>query len=178
MTAEDGIAIATYRIGLTSAYTGYLLYLTMGRKMHTKLCPFTWVSGFPSNNYMVPWSRPSPYPKRHLHLWPTDIQRRTPNTQTQKPRYIHTLSRFSALFPGLPGWAGTSKLQEAQLSPRDRAMRRVSWNLTSCHTTVQKLLVRQVLNKSKLWSWRVTVGRCVINMCTQPWRDLVASIVL
>jgi len=47
MTAEDGIAIATYRI--TSAYTGYSLYLTVGRKMHTKLCPFTWVSGFPSN---------------------------------------------------------------------------------------------------------------------------------
>jgi len=47
MTAEDGIAIATYRI--TSAYTGYSLYLTVGRKMHTKLCLFTWVSGFPSN---------------------------------------------------------------------------------------------------------------------------------
>jgi len=55
-------------------------------------------------------------------------------------------------------------LQEAQLSPKDRAMRRVSWNLANCHATVQKLLVRQVLNKSKLWSWRVTVGRCVINI--------------
>jgi len=61
--------------------------------------------------------------------------------------------------------------QDAQLSPRDRAMRRVIWNLASCHATVQKLLVRQVLNKSKLWSWRVTVGQCVINMCTQPWLD-------
>ena len=68
--------------------------------------------------------------------------------------------------------------QEAHLSPRDRAMRRVSWNLASCHATVQKLLVRQVLNKSKLWSWRVTVARCVINTCTQPWRDRVAFIVL
>jgi len=29
-----------------------------------------------------------------------------------------------------------------------------------------------------LWSWRFTVGECVINMCTQPWRDRVASIVL
>jgi len=44
--------------------------------------------------------------------------------------------------------------------------------------TVQKLLVRLVLDKSKLWSWRVTVGQCVINMCSQPWRDQVASIVL
>ena len=25
--------------------------------------------------------------------------------------------------------------------------------------------------------WRVTVGRCVVNMCTQPWRDRVVSIV-
>ena len=67
--------------------------------------------------------------------------------------------------------------QEAQLS-MDRAMRRVSWNLANCHATVQKLLVRQIVNKSELWSWRVTVGRCVINMCTQPWRDRVASTVL
>jgi len=40
-------------------------------------------------------------------------------------------------------------------------MRRVSWNLASCHATVQKLLV---LDKSKLWSWRIKVGRCVINV--------------
>jgi len=31
--------------------------------------------------------------------------------------------------------------QEAQLSPSDRAMRRVSWNLANYHATVQKLLV-------------------------------------
>ena len=68
--------------------------------------------------------------------------------------------------------------QEAQLSPRDHAMRRVSWNLANYQATVQKIPVRQVLNKSKLWSWGVKVGRCVINMCTQPWRDRVASIVL
>ena len=30
--------------------------------------------------------------------------------------------------------------QEAPLSPRDSAMRRVSWNLANCHATVQKLL--------------------------------------
>jgi len=72
----------------------------------------------------------------------------------------------------LPFW------QEAQLSPRDRAMRCVSWNLANFHATVEKLLVRQVLNKSKLWSWGVKVGRCVINMCTQPWRDRVAPIIL
>jgi len=40
--------------------------------------------------------------------------------------------------------------QEAQLSPSDCAMRRVSRNLANYHATVQKRLVRQVLNKSKL----------------------------
>jgi len=59
-----------------------------------------------------------------------------------------------------------------------RAMRSVSWNLANCHATVQKLLVRQDLNKSMLWSWRVTVGQCVINMCTQSWRDRVESLPL
>jgi len=37
--------------------------------------------------------------------------------------------------------------QEAQLSPSDRAMRRVSSNLANCHATVQKLLIRPVLTK-------------------------------
>jgi len=35
-------------------------------------------------------------------------------------------------------------IQEAQLSPSDRAMRLVSSNLVNCHATVQKLLIRQV----------------------------------
>jgi len=67
--------------------------------------------------------------------------------------------------------------QEAQLSLRDRAMHHVSWNLANCHRVVQKILVWQVLNKSKLWSWRVKVGRCVINVCTQLWCLRVAFIV-
>jgi len=37
--------------------------------------------------------------------------------------------------------------REAQLSPSDRAMHLVSSNLTNCHATVQKLLIRQVLTK-------------------------------
>jgi len=42
-------------------------------------------------------------------------------------------------------------------------MRRVNWNLANCHATVQKLLVRQVLNKLKLWSWRVIVGQITMR---------------
>ena len=53
--------------------------------------------------------------------------------------------------------------QEAQLSPRDRAMRCVNWNLTNCHATVQKLLVRQVLTKLMVWSWRFSRRQCVID---------------
>ena len=52
--------------------------------------------------------------------------------------------------------------QEAPLSPRDRAMRRVSWNLSNCHATVQKLLVRQVLNQvSAIVNWPVWQNRAV-----------------
>ena len=39
------------------------------------------------------------------------------------------------------------RLQEAQLSPSDRAMLLVSSNLANYHTSVQKLLIRQVLTK-------------------------------
>ena len=53
--------------------------------------------------------------------------------------------------------------QEAPLSPRDRAMRRVNWNLANCHATVQKLLIRQVLTKSMVWSWRFSRRQCVID---------------
>ena len=55
------------------------------------------------------------------------------------------------------------QVQEAQLSPRDRAMRRVNWNLANCHATVQKLLIRQVLIKSMVWSWRFSRRQCVID---------------
>ena len=61
--------------------------------------------------------------------------------------------------------------QEAQLSRRDRAMRHVNWNLANCHATVQKLLIRQVLTKSMVWSWRFSRRQCVINNVhsTKTW---------
>ena len=52
----------------------------------------------------------------------------------------------------------------SSLSPRDRAMRRVNLNLANCHATVQKLLIRQVLTKSMVWSWRFSWSQCVINV--------------
>jgi len=42
---------------------------------------------------------------------------------------------------------GRHSIQEAQLSPSDRAMRLVSSNLANYHATGQKLLIRQVLTK-------------------------------
>ena len=53
--------------------------------------------------------------------------------------------------------------QEAQLSPRDRAMRLVSSNLANCRATVQKLLIRQVLTELMVWSWRFSRRQCVMN---------------
>jgi len=47
-------------------------------------------------------------------------------------------------------------IQEAQLSPSDRVMRLVSSNLANYHATVQKLLIRQVLTKLMVWSWRIS----------------------
>jgi len=56
--------------------------------------------------------------------------------------------------------------QEAQLSPSDRAMRLVSSNLANYHATVQKLLIRQVLAKPMVCSWRFSWRQCVINKPT------------
>jgi len=90
---------------------------------------------------------------------------------------------FNGLSPGLPGWAFTRKVeQEAQLSPSDRAMRLVSSNLDNYHATVQ-LLIRQVLTKPMVWSWRFSWRQCVINkpmtveLCISPvyWRLAVAK---
>ena len=57
------------------------------------------------------------------------------------------LHLYGAIFSANAACVAYKKKQEAQLSPRDRAMRRVSWNLANCHATVQKLLVQQVLNQ-------------------------------
>ena len=39
----------------------------------------------------------------------------------------------------------------------------VSSNLANCHASVQKLLIRQVLTKSMVLSWRFSRRQCVIN---------------
>ena len=115
------------------------------------------------------------------HLMPSCclFQQREPSLHVRHFRWqLHTPGIHYHLTLDLVAFCTHSKIQEAPLSPRDRTMRRVSWNLANCHATVQKLLVRQVVNKSKLWSWKVKVGWCVINMCTQPWCVRVAFIVL
>ena len=52
-----------------------------------------------------------------------------------------------------------------------------SCQLESCQLP-RNSAVWQVLKKSKLWSWRVKVGRRVVNMSTQPWRVRVTFIVI
>jgi len=59
---------------------------------------------------------------------------------------MHAISSFTLLVGRQEGH--TACKQEAPLSLRDRAMRRVNRNVANCHATVQKLLIRQVLTKS------------------------------
>jgi len=61
-----------------------------------------------------------------------------------RPRFGGRVGKVVSNDGRRPGWLNTFRnqsRQEAQLSPRDRAMCCVSWNLANCHATVQKLLV-------------------------------------
>ena len=66
----------------------------------------------------------------------------------------------------LPSTLSDNLWQEAPLSPSDRAMRLVSSNFANYHATVQKILIRQVLTKPMVWSWRFSWRQCVINKPT------------
>ena len=63
-----------------------------------------------------------------------EISVKQPVQATGRKRYVNSIASCA--------------LQESQLSPRDRAMRRVNGNIANCDATVQKLLIRQVLSKS------------------------------
>jgi len=81
----------------------------------------------------------------------------------------------------------SKQVQEAQLSPSDRAMPLISSNLANYHATVQKLLIRQVLTKR--WyevgglvggnvSWtNQRRSSCVYHLYTDDllWRNFVKS---
>ena len=52
--------------------------------------------------------------------------------------HTHTHTHTHTFNGPLSGTTGTSKVQEAQLSPRDRATRRVSWNRAKCRGRGEK----------------------------------------
>ena len=123
---------------------------------------------------------------KRLDEWSWFLARRLPSTYTTlscKEIWVSPKLRYFCLelcpkLWTLKNFATASRSscqQEAQLSPRDRAMRRVNWNLANCHATVQKLLIRQVLAKSMVWSWRFSRRQCVMDNVQQPWRDRVGS---
>ena len=115
----------------------------------------------------LPWLTPGMrdcHIKALLHL-PTGIKEQPDNL---------LLHPFNGQLSRKPGQANTRKLQETQLSPSDCVMRLVSSNLANYHATVQKLLIRQVLTKPMVWSWRFSWRQCVINkpstveLCISP----------
>jgi len=79
-----------------------------------------------------------------------DMQRKCKLTCIRWPKKLDYRFKSTSMRP--------FKIREAQLSPRDRAMRRVNWNLANCHATVQKLLIRQVLTKSMVYEVGDLVG--------------------
>ena len=78
-------------------------------------------------------------------------------SEINRTHVLNTLSNY---------WKIRKNVQEAQLSPSDRAMRLVSSNLANYHAAVQKLLIRQVLTKQMVRSWRFSWRQCVINKPT------------
>ena len=113
-------------------------------------------------------SRPTPPPTIVRYAYrPLDIKggiRTVSRSCSYRPSQLHGADETDKLkvtySSGVPE---PVTLQEAQLSPSDRAMRLVSSNLASCHATVQKLLIRQVLTKLMVWSWRFSRRQCVMN---------------
>jgi len=97
-----------------------------------------------------PWPRPL---REHSLITTLRLRMADPCTKFE----VSSVSRCGEITRGVKFY------KEAQLSPRDRAMRRVNWNLANCHTTVQKLLIRQLLTKSMVWSWRFSLRQCVID---------------
>ena len=65
---------------------------------------------------------------------------------SQHDRHVVGITRHNAWSEGAKIYC-VIQIQEAQLSPSDRAMRLVSSNLANYYATAHKLLIRQVLTK-------------------------------
>ena len=52
-------------------------------------------------------------------------------THRHLPLYVHTLTRLTALFPGLPGWAGTRKVKPIWILLKQETVSGsdISWNI-------------------------------------------------
>jgi len=110
------------------------------------------------NQYKIKWAK-AQYVSKHTVK---TLGRMTTLSRTQHIAFASTVLCYVILLPKTAPQL-CSNIQEAQLSPRDRAMRRVNWNLASCHATVQKLLIWQVLTKSIVWCWRFSRRECMID---------------
>ena len=92
------------------------------------------------------------------HLMPSCclFQQREPSLHVRHFRWqLHTPGIHYHLTLDLVAFCTHSKIQEALLSPRDRTMRRVSWNLGNCHTTCRNYLYDTQRIRSRFASaWR------------------------
>ena len=109
-----------------------------------------------------------------LILFPPRLQHSKPSSRRPSDVPCIEIPRVCRTLKVNAKWSNVDT-QQAQLSPTDRAMRRVCWNLANCHATVQKLLVRQVLNQvSAVANWPARQNRAVDS----TWRSVRWTIVV
>ena len=101
------------------------------------------------------------------------------NDRTSRPKverlnldsyWDDNFSRDRRYVVGFPSY-GTRSSAIAE-GPRDASCH---WNLANCHATVQKLLIRQVLTKSMVWSWRFR--QCALNHDAIESASIVSSFI-
>jgi len=122
-----------WSISASRAAPNWIDFISPSREIHDQYCRLRIPPIFRENTTVVQ-DCSGARKRRHDNIFSCNVV-----LQLAKKFVIRLITRFP--------W-----IQEAQLSPSDRAMCHVSRNLANYHATVQKLLVRQVLIKSKLWS--------------------------
>jgi len=107
--------------------------------------------------------------RRHLKIH--DFQSRpstplNPSPLAPQIRLCWPLCAFINYIYSLTYLADNKHRQEAPLSPRDRATRRVSWNRAKCYINVRRMALKVIQGH---WKWHETTGHVVlpITICSK-----------